>query len=423
MTAQNLLMWWVSKNKMEATAIEQVENLRKEKFYVIILAAIQIAHILDFVIMMPLGPQFMRVFKISPVEFSTLVSAYTFSAGLVGFFGALYADHFDRKKFLLFNFTGFIAGTFMCAIANGFASLLLARILAGAFGGILNACVLSMVSDLIPFKRRGNAMGVVMSAFSISSIAGVPVGLWIANAYDWHAAFYFICIVSGVFWLGALFILPSIKTLHEPKSFKENLKNFGSIVSQKDYLQSFSLTSTLGFGVFMIVPFIAPYMVRNVGLAERDLPLIYLIGGTCTIVAARVIGKLCDRVGSFNVFRIVAIISIFPIFAITNLPIVPIWVALTVTTFFTMFGSARFIPAMTLVSAVVKPKERGTFMSLENSARQFSAGAASQVAGLIIGSTAAGTLTNYNLVGYVGISTSLIAIFIASRIKRKLDLR
>src|SRR6476661_3724222 len=111
--------------------------LKKERWYVVILAAIQIVHILDFVIMMPLGPKFMRVFNITPIEFSTLVSAYTFSAGIVGFFGALYADHFDRKKFLLFNFTGFIVGTFMCAIAPNFGALLIARIIAGAFGGIL----------------------------------------------------------------------------------------------------------------------------------------------------------------------------------------------------------------------------------------------------------------------------------------------
>src|SRR5690606_33543342 len=125
------------------------------------------------------GPRFMRVFGITPIEFSTLVSAYTFSAGIVGFFGALYADHFGRKKFLMFNFTVFIIGTFMCAIAPNFASLLIARIIAGAFGGVLNAGVMSLVADLIPFKRRGAAVGVVMSAFSISSILGIPTGLYI----------------------------------------------------------------------------------------------------------------------------------------------------------------------------------------------------------------------------------------------------
>lgn len=398
--------------------------LQKERWYVIILAAIQVAHILDFVIIMPLGPNFMRVFNISPVEFSTLVSAYTFSAGIIGFFGALYADHFDRKKFLLFNFAGFIIGTFMCAIAQGFTSLLVARIIAGAFGGLLNANVLSLVADLIPFERRGTAMGVVMSAFSISSILGIPTGLYIANLFDWHAAFYFICIIGVIFWILSFLMLPSVKVRTEVKSFKDNLLNFKNILLQKDYLQSFSLTSVLGFGVFMIIPFISPFLVRNIGFREDQLPLIYLVGGLCTIVSARVIGKMCDKIGSFQIFRIVAIISIFPIFFLTNLPTgTPVWLAILVTTVFTMFGSGRFIPAMTIVSAVVKPQDRGTFMSLENAARQLSSGASSQIAGLIIGSTAAGALTHYNIVGYVGIATTLTAIFIAYKIKNKFNLR
>jgi predicted MFS family arabinose efflux permease len=405
----------------ETTDPEFKAILRKERIYVLILAAIQIAHIMDFVIMMPLGPRFMRVFNISPVEFSTLVSAYTFSAGIVGFFGALYADHFDRKKFLLFNFIGFIAGTYMCAISTNFTTLLVARIIAGAFGGILNACVLSLVADLIPFQRRGTAMGVVMSSFSVSSVVGIPIGLWIANTYDWHYSFYFICLIGVVFWVLAAIVLPSVKVTR-PKSFIENLKKFRSIF-KRDYIEAFCLTSCLAFGIFHIIPFIAPYLVNNVGFKEADLPFMYLCGGIGTIITARIVGKLTDRKGSFTVFRFLAIVSIITILALTNLPPVATAVALTVTTLFTMFGSTRFIPAMTMVSGVVKPEERGTFMSLENAGRQFASGAGSQVAGLIIGSTASGALTGYNVTGLVCIATTIVAIFIASNIRKKYKLK
>jgi predicted MFS family arabinose efflux permease len=398
-------------------------SLKKERLYVIILAAIQIAHILDFVMIMPLGPRFIRVFQISPTEFSTLVSAYTFSAGIVGFFGALYADHFDRKKFMLFNFVGFIVGTFMCACSTNFTTLLTARVVAGAFGGVLNACVLAIVADLIPFERRGTAMGVVMSAFSIASVLGVPAGLYITQLFDWHAAFYFICIIGLIFLFLSAFILPPIQVRSTPLSIQDNLKNFKLILVQKDYLQSFLLTSVLGFGIFMVVPFISPYMVGNVGLTEAQLPFIYLAGGTCTIITARIIGKACDKIGSFKVFRAVAFISIIPVLMLTNLPPVHLMVALSCTSFFMMTGSGRFIPAMTIVSAVVKPKERGTFMSLENSARQLSSGLASQTSGLIIGAGSAGALTNYNIVGFIGIGMTLIAIVIAYRIKTKFNLK
>ncbi len=406
---------------MEHTETDLKAILRKEKIFVLILASIQIAHILDFVIMMPLGPRFMRVFNISTIEFSTLVSSYTFSAGIVGFFGALYADHFDRKKFLLFNFTGFIAGTYMCAISTNFTTLLVARIIAGAFGGILNACILSLVADLIPFQRRGNAMGVVMSSFSVSSVVGIPIGLYIANTFDWHYTFYFICIFSSIVWIASIFILPSVK-VNRPKSFRENLSKFRNVF-KRDYIEAFCLTSCLAFGIFHVIPFIAPYLVGNVGFKESDLPLMYLCGGIGTIITARVVGKLTDRIGSFSVFRFLALISILPILALTNLPQVDTWVVLTVTTVFTMFGSARFIPAMTMVSAVVKPEERGTFMSLENAGRQFASGLASQTAGLILGATASGAITGYNIVGMICVGSSLLAILIASHIRKKYNFR
>lgn len=401
-------------------AEDSVEVLKKERFYVIILAAIQIVHILDFVIMMPLGPNFMRVFNVTTGQFSALVSAYTFSAGIVGFLGALYADHFDRKKFLMFNFTGFIIGTAMCAMAQGFASLLTARIIAGAFGGVLNACVLSLVTELIPFKRRGAAMGVVMSAFSIASVIGVPLGLYLANMFDWHAAFIFICLVAAIFWIASIIYLPAVKVDHEPTSIVQNLKNFKKILIQPDYLVSFSLTVILAFGVFGIVPFISAYMVKNVGFLEKDLPLIYLVGGMCTIISSRIIGKACDRLGSIKVFRFLALISILPMLLMTHLPPVPIWAALFTCAFFMVFVSGRFIPAMTLISGVVKPKERGTFMSLENAFRQLGAGASSQIAGVIITTSAAGQLVGYNIVGYIGVATSIIAIFIAIKVSHKL---
>src|SRR5690606_8702325 len=117
---------------------------------------------------------------------------------------------------------------------------------------------------------------------------------------------------------------------------------------------------------FMTIPFIAPYMVKNVGLLESELPLIYLFGGAFTIISARLIGRLSDTQGSYKMFKILAIISCFPLIALTNLPQVPLWVALLVSTLFTMIGSGRFIPAMTLISAVSRPGDRGTFMSLEN---------------------------------------------------------
>jgi len=99
------------------------------------LAAVQFTHIVDFIIIMPLGPHFMRVFAIGPQQFGLFVSAYTFAAAASGFVAAFWIDRFDRRRVLLWLYAGFIAATALCGIAPDYSALLAARVVAGTFGG------------------------------------------------------------------------------------------------------------------------------------------------------------------------------------------------------------------------------------------------------------------------------------------------
>ena len=90
---------------------------KKEMLLLILLASINFIHIMDFMIIMPLGSYLMPLFKINPQQFSFIVTAYTFAAGIVGFSAAFFVDRFDRKKVLLTGYAGFIIGTFACAFA------------------------------------------------------------------------------------------------------------------------------------------------------------------------------------------------------------------------------------------------------------------------------------------------------------------
>jgi predicted MFS family arabinose efflux permease len=164
--------------------------MKKEKAILWTLAAINFIHIVDFMILMPLGPQLMRIFDIGPSEFSLLVSSYTFSAGISSFFGAFFLDRFDRKKILIWVYVGFTIATLGCALSPTYAVLLVARVLSGVFGGLTSALILAIIGDLIPDERRGRAMGLVMAAFSVASVVGVPMGLFLASLSSWHTPFF-----------------------------------------------------------------------------------------------------------------------------------------------------------------------------------------------------------------------------------------
>ncbi|WP_299988270.1 MFS transporter [uncultured Pontibacter sp.] len=389
----------------------------REGLLIFLLAAIQFTHMMDFVIMMPLGPQLMRVFSISPREFGLLVSAYTFSAAIAGFVSALFIDRFDRKHALLALYLGFIIGTLGCAIAPNYGLLLLARVVAGGFGGVLGALVLAIIGDAIPEQRRGAATGRVMAAFSVASIAGIPIGLYLASEMSWHAPFYLLVGLSLLILLVAVRFLPAMRG-HLTNAKRGNpFRALKAMVVQPNLQWAMALTVTLTMAGFLVVPFISPYMVANVGFTERDLSYIYLFGGLATVFTSQWAGRLADKYGKQFIFRWAAILSIIPIVLITNLPPVGMVLALTVSTIFFIFFGARFVPAMSLITSSVEPELRGSFMSINSSVQQLGAGIAAFVSGLIVQETTHGTLTHFNWVGIMASVATLVAVWVVSRIR------
>ena len=390
----------------------------REGLLIFLLAAIQFTHMMDFVIMMPLGPQLMRVFNITPQEFGLLVSAYTFSAAVAGFLSALVIDRFDRKHALLGLYLGFALGTLACAMAPSFGLLLAARVVAGAFGGVLGALILAIIGDAIPEQRRGAATGQVMAAFSVASIAGIPVGLYLASVTSWHAPFYLLAGLSFVVLLVGTFFLPAMRGHLSSATRESPFLVIGDILRRQNLRWAMALTVTLTMAGFFVVPFISPYMVANVGFEEAELSYIYLFGGLATVFTSQWAGRLADRHGKKRIFAGSAVLSLLPILAITNLPPVPHYVALIVTTFFFILFGARFVPAMALITSTVEPKLRGSFMSINSSVQQLSAGLASFGAGLIVQESASGRLLHFSWVGLVACAITLAAVWVVPHLKQ-----
>src|SRR5215470_11290587 len=182
-----------------------------ERWLLLLLAAVQFTHIMDFMILMPLGPQLMRELSIGPGRFSALVAAYTISSGIVALLAAPFIDRFDRRKLLLFAYAGFVAGTLACALSQNAATLLAARALTGAFGGLSISMVMSIISDVVPPKRRAQSVGIVMTAFSVAAAVGVPLGLQLAQYFRWETPFFMLAEVAAVVWMIAFKLLPPVR--------------------------------------------------------------------------------------------------------------------------------------------------------------------------------------------------------------------
>ncbi len=273
---------------------------RAEWLLLLALAAVQFTHIIDFVIMMPLGPQFKKDLQLSDQWFGFLVSAYAFSAALAGLLAAWFIDRFDRKTSLLWLYGGFTMGTLCCAAAPTYPLLLAARAVTGAFGGVVAASILAIIGDAFPGARRGRAMGAIMSSFSVASIAGVPAGLYLANLMGWRAPFAVLAGLSAAVLVLVRFVLPPMRghlVRGRPSA------NVWAVFVQPTHLRAYLLMTALVMSTFMIVPYLASYLVSNAGRSERELPYVYLCGGLCTLVTMTLFGTLSDRLGKLPVFR------------------------------------------------------------------------------------------------------------------------
>lgn len=386
-----------------------------ERSLLILLAAVQFTHIMDFMIMMPLGPQLMRELSISASEFSALIAAYTMSAGTVGLLIAPFVDRFDRRNVLTVSYIGFIAGTWACASAETAHALLLARAVCGAFGGVSSATILAIVGDLVPNQRRGAAMGIIMTSFSAAAALGVPFGLVLAHQFRWETPFYLLIAIALVVEGLLLIFLPHVRG-HLAAGPPASWKNFTTLLSDRNAWWALLLMVSLVFGHFTIIPFLSPHLVFNLKLPEAYLAAVYVIGGSLTIISAPWIGRLSDRHGRAEVFTGVVSVAVIIIFTLTHVGPLPMPAVFVLTGMFFVFASGRYVPAQAVMASAVPSARRGAFMSLTSCTRDFCTGLASLLAGRVVVRTP-DALLHVNWLGWLTVAVSLASLWLIRKVR------
>jgi predicted MFS family arabinose efflux permease len=394
---------------------------KRERWLLLTLASIQFTSVLDFMIMMPLGPQLTELFGISASEFGFLVSAYTFSAGLSGLLAATYIDRFGRKRMMLTLYPLFGAAALACSFAPTFAWLMVARVASGFFGGVLMALSQTIVAEVIPFERRGRAMGVVMTSFSVATVAGVPLALFLASHFNWHAPFLAIALMVSVCALGAAKTLPSLKghlASHPVGDSAPNmLANLRLVLVDPNHLRAYAMSASMVFAGFAVIPYIALYLQGNAGFKPEQIPYVYLTGGICTLISARLIGHWSDRAGKAYAFRRLALLMPLPLLAMTFSADLPMVGVLLVSSVLFVVMSGRMIPGMALIGAAADPRRRGSFMTLNSAVQSLAMGLAALVGGQILGRDGNGHLTHYWIAALLGGGASLLSFVLASKLR------
>ncbi|WP_409477686.1 MFS transporter [Pseudobdellovibrio sp. HCB154] len=391
-----------------------------QKFVVALLAFLQFTIILDFMIMAPLGALMMPALKMDPSQFGVVVSAYAFSAGISGILASGFADRFDRKKFLLFFYVGFIIGTFLCAIAPSFHFMVLARIVTGLFGGVVGSVVLAIAADVFDLSLRGRVMGYIQTAFAASQILGLPAGLYISNLWGWHAPFFMIVAISALVGVIIVVYLKPIDAHVKAARVDHNaLNHMLTTVSNTKYLFAFAATALMSIGGFMLMPFGTDFTVQNLKLTMGDLPLIYLVTGVATIFIGPLVGKMSDSFGKLRTFIFGAILSAVMVVYYTNMGPSSLITVMIVNTVMFVGIFSRMIPSQALMSALPTPADRGAFMAVSSSLQSISGGIAAVIAGYIVVKRPDGFLEHFDILGYVLVGTVTVTVFMMKFINDK----
>jgi MFS transporter, DHA1 family, inner membrane transport protein len=387
---------------------------RKEKVILFLLASLNFTHILDFMIMMPLGNYLMPYFHISAKQFGYLVASYPIAAFHSSFIAAFFVDRFDRKRVLLFAYIPFLMGTLACGFAPDYETLLAARVFTGIFGGLIGAQVMSIVADLFHYEKRGAATGAVMSSFAIAATIGVPFALYLSNIFTWHAPFLFIGFL-GVAVVPFLIkhIPPVLGHLKQSREHQRWLHALRNVLDSRSQMLALLFSLLVMMGHFLIIPFVNPYLEFNKGFSKVQTPMIYLVGGIAAFISAIVLGRLADKVGKLYVFSITIFLSFFAVAIITNLPSMHFAAVLGLFAVWFILGTGRAVTGQAMISNVVAPENRGSFMSFNSSMQQLGSGLASLTAGYIVVKDSSGWLRNYEWVGYLSIFVMMIALLLA----------
>ncbi len=387
-----------------------------QKIVMVTLALLQFTVVLDFLIIAPIGDVLIKTLNISTQQFGLVVSSYAFSAAISGIVAAGFTDKYDRKRLLLIFFFGFIVGTLFCGLSSTYFEILLSRIVTGIFAGVTSSAILTIISDLFPANTRGRAMSGVQMGFAASQIAGVPLGIVIANNFGWNSTFIAIVLVAVAIFAVIVFVFKPINAHLKYQPEKNPFLHLWHTVSNRHYQIGFLAIMFLSIGGYMLMPFSSVFLVNNVHVAYDQLPLVFLCTGLSSLIVMPIIGKLSDTFDRYRIFLVGSVAAIVMVMIYTHLSVTPLWLLIIIN--MTVFSAVmcRMSPAMALNTMVPKPGNRGAYMSVSSSLQQMAGGVGSALAGMIVvQSSKDSPLQHFDVLGYILVAVFILCIYLVGR--------
>lgn len=354
-----------------------------------LVAALQFIYILDFIMVLPLGPDLARALNFPADRLGALTAAYTLASVLSALVVMRLLDRFERKTVLLGAFGMLSLATLATCWASDFSSLLLARALTGFVGAPAIAAGMAMVIDMTAPAERGRAIAKVMLGFSLAVVAGVPLALELSRIGGWQAPFLALAIAACLAWLGAAWMLPS------GQRGAGRGATMRSLLRQAAVRNACLVQGLSQFSAFLLIPHFAAYFLLNLGFPRDELGLLYVAGGLTALLSVQLLGRLVDHAGpsiGVGIASVCMALGLLPFFAGGG--------ALAVVAFvlFMAGNAGRNVSLGAALSQVPAPHERAGFMALQGMVQDVAIAAAALASGLMLSQGADGRLLGMSAV-------------------------
>ncbi|MBT0570239.1 MFS transporter [Curvibacter sp. CHRR-16] len=380
-----------------------------------LLGFVQFAHLLDFMLMLPLAPLLMGAWGLQTRQYGVLLAAYGVAAAVSGVVATTYVHRFERKRLLLALLAVLALAQLVCASANSYAVLLVGRIAAGACAALVGALLQTLVGDLFAPQQRGRAVGVLLSGTSAATVLGVPLVLVLINYGDWRHAFAFTAGLSVLSIVLLQVAMPMVR-VDKQRAGAAGYAVLVHLLRNGAYRRVLAFMGLGAFATFVVIPYMPLYLTSNLQWPTEQLALVYVLGGAMAFATAQLAGRMADRWNKVHLYRTVALVSMVPIVLQTHLPASAWWVVLAVSTLFFSFAPSRAVPAMAIAVSAVAPPDRGAFMALNAAVQQLACGVAAYVGAQLVHMQAGVGLQGYSTAGWVAIAVTLSTAWMAGRI-------
>jgi len=385
---------------------------RRERTVLLLVAAVQFVNVLDFVMVVPLGPDFAAALGIPMSRLGLVTGSYTLAAAVAGAAGSGFLDRFDRRAALAVAMAGLVVATAAGGLATGLGTLLAARVAAGLFGGPATSLAFAIVADSVPPERRGRAMGVVMGAFSVATVVGVPAGLWMAQAGGWRMPFLAVSALGVVVAAGAIFLMPAMRG-HLVHARAAAARGY-AFLREPAALLSLCATATTMAATFALVPNLAAFLQFNAGLPRERLGFLYMVGGALSFAVLRLVGHAIDRFGAPRVAAVGTAVMLANL-ALDFVPAEPVLPAWALFVLFILGNSLRNPSLSTLASRVPRASERARFQSTQSAVQHLASAGGALLSSVLLATGEGGRLVGmWKLAAFSGAMSLALPLLLAA---------